>query len=121
MTKILGRDPVLWLAAVAAAVQFISAFFTPVDIETQGIIAAATLAAVGFIQAVIVRDGSAVPALIGLFKAAVAVGVAFGMSWSPEQQAMVMLFVQAVLSLMVRREVTAPVNAAGQPVVGHGT
>lgn len=114
--KIFGRDPVLWLGLLAAFVQFVSAFIVPVSIETQGIIAAFALAAVGVIQAVVVRDGSAVPAVTGLFKAGIALGLAFGLRWSPEQQAEVMFMVQAVLSLLVREQVVAPIDARGQVV-----
>lgn len=114
--KIFGRDPVLWLALVAGVVQFVSAFLTPISIETQGVIAAFALAIVGVIQAVVVRDGSAVPAVTGLFKAAIALGLAFGLKLSPEQQAEIMFMVQAVLSLLVRPAVTAPIDARGQVV-----
>jgi hypothetical protein len=114
--KIFGRDPVLWLGLVAAIVQFVSAFLTPISVETQGLIAAFSLAIVGVIQAIVVRDGSAVPAVTGLFKAGIALGLAFGLKWSPEQQAEVMFMVQAVLGLLVRPQVTAPIDARGQVV-----
>lgn len=114
--KIFGRDPVLWLGLVAAIVQFVSAFLTPISIETQGLIAAFSLAIVGVIQAIVVRDGSAVAAVTGLFKAGIALGLAFGLKWTPEQQAEVMFAVQAVLGLLVRPQVTAPIDARGQVV-----
>jgi hypothetical protein len=114
--KIFGRDPVLWLGLVAAIVQFVSAFLTPISIETQGLIAAFSLAIVGVIQAIVVRDGSAVPAVTGLFKAGIALGLAFGLKWTPEQQAEVMFMVQAVLGLLVRPQVVAPIDARGQVV-----
>lgn len=114
--KLFGRDPVLWLSLLAAVVQFFSAFIVHVSMETQGVIAAFAVAIVGVIQAVVVRDGSAVPAITGLFKAGIALGLAFGLKWSPEQQMEVMLMVQAVLALMVRPQVIAPIDARGNAV-----
>jgi hypothetical protein len=114
--KIFGRDPVLWLALVAAVVQFASAFFFPISVDTQGVISAFAVAIVGVIQAVVVRDGSAVPAITGLFKAGIALSLAFGLKLAPEQQVEIMLMVQAVLSLLVRTQVTAPVNSSGGTV-----
>lgn len=114
--KIFGREPVLWLGLLAALVQFVSAFLFPISIETQGLIAAFSVAVVGVIQGVVVRDGSAVPAVTGLFKAGIALGLAFGLKWSPEQQVEVMLIVQSALALLVRPQVTAPIDARGQVV-----
>lgn len=114
--KVFGRDPVLWLGLLAAIVQFVSAFFFPISIETQGLIAAFAVAIVGVVQAVVVRDGSAVPAVTGFFKAGIALGLAFGLKWTPEQQAEVMFVVQSVLALLVRPQVTAPIDAQGQVV-----
>jgi hypothetical protein len=111
--KIFGRDPVLWLALVAGIVQFISAFAFPISVSAQGVIAAFSVAIVGVIQAVVVRDGSTVPAVTGLFKAGIALGLAFGLKLAPEQQAEIMFMVQAVLSLLMRSQVTAPVNSSG--------
>jgi hypothetical protein len=113
MPKILGRDPVLWMTAVAAVVQFISAFVVHVSVEAQGAIAGVTLAVLGLIGAAMLHDGTWAAAVVALFKAAIAAGLAFGLAWSPEQQAEMMFFVQAVLSLLVRQQVVAPVDASG--------
>lgn len=114
--KIFGRDPLAWTAAIAAAVQFISAFLIPVSIEQQGVIAAVAIAIFGFIGAAKLHDGTWAAAAVVTVKALIALGIAFGLHWAPEQQATIMVAVQAVLTLLVREQVTAPVNAAGQDI-----
>lgn len=113
MTKVFGRDPILWTTAAAAVVQAFSAFILPVSIEAQGAIAGFTLALLGLMGAAALHDGTWAAALVALLKAGIAVGLAFGLSWSPEQQAEAMFFIQAVLSLLVRQQVVAPVDASG--------
>lgn len=114
--KIFGRDPVLWTGAIAAAVQFISAFLLPISVEAQGAIGAASVALFGFIGAAMLHDGTWAAALIAVLKAFIAVGLAFGLAWSPEQQALAMFLVQSVLSLIVREQVQAPVTATGEHI-----
>lgn len=60
------------------------------------------------------------PALIaGAIRAVILCAVAFGLRWSPEQIATLMLAVEAVLTLFLRSQVTptaAPVLPIGTPV-----
>jgi membrane associated rhomboid family serine protease len=114
--KVFGRDPLAWTTAIAALVQFLCAFVFHVSVEQEGVIAAVALAVFGVIGAVALHDGTWAAALMSLVKAGIAVGLAFGLHWAPEQQATVMFAVQAFLTLIVREQVTAPVNAAGQTI-----
>lgn len=114
--KIFGRDPLAWTTAIAALVQFLCAFVLHVSAEQEGVIAGVALAVFGVIGAIALHDGTWAAALMALVKAGIAVGLAFGLHWAPEQQATIMFAVQAVLTLLVRTQVTAPVNAMGQNV-----
>lgn len=114
MPKVFGRDPMVWTAAAAAIVQFISAFFLPLSVDQQGVIAAVAIALFGFFGAATLHDGTWAAAGLSVLKALIALGLAFGLSWAPEQQATVMITVQALLTLALRRQVTAPVDASGQ-------
>lgn len=116
MSKIFGRDPVVWTTAIAALVQFLSAFVFHASVLQEGVIAAVALAVFGVIGAVALHDGTWAAALIALAKAGIALGLAYGLAWAPEQQATVMFAVQALLALFVRGQVTAPINSAGQDV-----
>jgi hypothetical protein len=113
---IFGREPAAWLALVAALVQGISAFFFPLTVDQQGVINALAVAAVGLITAVIVKSDNVLPAITGVGKALLALGLAFGLNWSPDAQSAAMILVTAVAAFAIRDRVTAPVNAQGQPV-----
>jgi len=112
--KIFGRDPLAWTTAISALVQFLCAFIFHVSTEQEGVIAAVALAVFGLIGAATLHDGTWAAALISLVKAGIALGLAFGLAWAPEQQATVMFAVQAVLTLIVRNQVVAPITASGQ-------
>lgn len=116
MGKVFGRDPLAWTAAIAAVVQFVSAFFIPVSVEQQGAIGAVAIALFGFIGAARLHDGTWAAAAVVLVKAMIAVGLAYGLHWAPEQQATVMFGIQAVLTLITREQVTAPITSSGQDI-----
>lgn len=118
--KVLGREPILWTTAVAAIVQFISAFFVPVSADQQGVIAAVAIAVLGFVGAVQLHDGTWAQAFTVVIKALIALAVAFGLHWAPDQQMIFMGLVQAALALIVRQQATAPVTASGQ-TIGSGS
>jgi hypothetical protein len=114
--RVFGRDPLAWTTAIAALVQFLSAFVFHASVEQEGVIAAVSLAVFGLIGAVALHDGTWAAAVVTLIKAGIALGLAYGLAWAPEQQATVMFAVQAVLHLLVREQVTAPVDAAGDTI-----
>ena len=119
MGKIFGREPVLWLALVAVIVKFVCAFWIHVTADQQSVINAAAAAAVGVLIAVITHDGVNA-AILGFVQAMVALGVGFGLHWTPDQQALVMSLATAVLAMFTRTQVTAPVTAAqaARPALG---
>lgn len=116
----LVRDPVVSLNLVAATVMMVSAFFFPLSVDQQGVINALALAVVGVLAAFRTSDGQ-LPALLGGFKALMALGLAFGLHLAPEQQAVALTFVAAVTALWIRPQVSpkdAPAPAANAaPVV----
>jgi hypothetical protein len=106
--RILGREPVLWLSLVAISVKVISAFLVHVSTDQQAVINAAAAAIAGLLVAVSTRDGES-GAILGVVQALLALGVGFGLRWSPDQQAMVMSLASTVVAMFVRTQVTAPV------------
>jgi hypothetical protein len=116
--KILGREPALWLALVAVAVQLGTAFGLNLSDGQQASINAVAIAIVGVLTAYSVHDGVSA-AVLGLFQAGVALAVGFGLHWSPNQQSVVLSAVAAVIAMFVRTQVTAKVRATalrGRPV-----
>lgn len=114
MRKIFGREPVLWLSLVAIAVKVISAFLVHVSTDQQAVINAAAAAVAGLLVAFSTHDGVS-GAILGLVQAMIALGVGFGLRWTPDQQAMVMSLAATIVAMFVRTQVTAPVPAAAVP------
>jgi hypothetical protein len=114
--RILGRDVAWWVALVAAVVQGVSAFFFPLSTDEQGVINAVAVAIAGLLTAIAVKSDNLLPLIVGLGKAVLALGVSFGLGWTPSQQSTLMVIVTLVAAAFVRTQVTAPVNAAGQLV-----
>ena len=113
-SRILGREPVLWLSLVAIAVKVISAFLVHVSTDQQAVINAVAAAVAGLLVAFSTHDGES-GAILGLVQALLALGVGFGLRWTPDQQAMVMSLAATVVAMFVRTQVTAPVPAAALP------
>lgn len=109
MPKILGRDPALFLAALAAVVYGLTAFL-PLSTDVASAINAVAVAAVGVWTALVVKDGG-VAAALGFIKALIALGLGFGLKLTPEQQAAILTVVTAVSAAFVRTQVQAPVSA----------
>lgn len=110
MRTIFGREPAYWGALAASTIQLFSAFVLPLNIETQGVLNAAIAAGFGVITAFQVRSEKTVPAVVGFFKAAIAVGLAFGLSLSPEAQSSFLVFAEILLTgFLVRPNVVAKV------------
>jgi hypothetical protein len=117
MNRIFGREPAYWLSLASGLIAFVSAVVTPLNIEQQGLLNAAVAALVGVITAGVLAGEKSVAALVGLGKALIAVGLAFGLSLSPEVQSTTMVLVEIVLTgLLVRPAVIAPVPPVDPPV-----
>lgn len=107
--KFLGREPALWIAFAGAAIQVISSLVLELSVDQQGTLNAIIVAAFGIATAVAVKGDQLVPAVLGGFKALLALALAFGLALSPENQAFIMVLVGTVVALAVRDRVIAPV------------
>lgn len=113
--KLFGREPALWSAFAASAIAMFSAFILPLSVDQQGVLNAVVAAVLGVVTAVVLKSDGLSAAILGLAKAAIAVGIAFGLAWSPETQAVVMTFAATVTGMFVRTQEVAP-----QPAVVRG-
>lgn len=114
-TKILGRDPVLVLAFVAVVLQLISRFI-PFTVDQQALVLAVLAALIGAIGAFVVKSDRAVPLLVGLVKAVLALLLGFKLNLDPDLQATILAFVTTGAALWTYGKVTAPVDVTGQAV-----
>jgi hypothetical protein len=115
MGKVYGREPAVWLAAVGALWQILSAFGLGFDDQLQSIITAAVAAGLGVIVAVQVGDGI-IAAVNGLVVAGVSLVSYFAFEWDAETQAKVVGAVMVFVAWrFTRPNVTAPVPASVSP------
>ncbi|MFH8805213.1 hypothetical protein ACH4F6_37685 [Streptomyces sp. NPDC017936] len=115
MGKVYGREPAVWLAAVGAVWQILSAFGLGFDAQLQSIITAVVAAVLGVIVAVQVGDGI-IAAVNGLVVAGVSLASYFAFEWGAETQAQVVGAVMLLVAWVVTRpNVTAPVPAVVSP------
>lgn len=115
MGKVYGREPAVWLAAVGAVWQILSAFGLGFDAQLQSIITAVVAAGLGLIVAVQVGDG-VIAAVNGLVVAGVSLASYFAFEWSAETQAKVVGAAMLIIAWFVTRpNVTAPQPAAVSP------
>jgi hypothetical protein len=110
MNRILGREPAYWLALASGLIALVSAAVFPLSTDQQGVLNAAVAALLGVTTAWVLKGEGLVAALVGFFKAAIAVGLAFGLSLSPDLQSTAMVVVELLLTgVLVRPNVVAPV------------
>lgn len=114
MGKIYGREPAVWLAALGALWQILSAFGLDFDPKLQSIVTAVVAAVFGLVVAVQVHDGI-VAAVTGLVVAGTSLVSYFALDWSAETQAKFVGAVMLILGIWVRDKVTAPVPASVSP------
>ncbi|MFD5899048.1 hypothetical protein [Streptomyces sp. NPDC060366] len=107
--KLFGREPVVVLGAVAVFLKLLAGNGVNVSETQQTLINAFLACAVAVASAVVLKNGAVYAALLQFSSAALALFVGFGLDMSTEQQAGWMAFVSAVLAVVERREVTAPV------------
>jgi hypothetical protein len=105
------REPALILGLFAAAVQMVSAFVFHLTITQQGTLNAVAIAVAGLVTAISVKSDQLAPLILGLAQALLAVGLAFGLYLSPDNQSVIMSFVAAVVAMFIRTQVTAPAGA----------
>jgi hypothetical protein len=115
-----GREPALWLSLISSVVMIVSSFAFALSPEQQGVINAVALAFFGLLTAwSMARDGLSA-AILGLIKAILALGIAFGLQMSSANQAIVMTLVAAVSAMFIRTQAVAsvPPATASIPVLG---
>jgi hypothetical protein len=118
----LSRDPVFYTNLVAALVMFISGFLVNLTADQQAVLNGVALAIAGLATAWRVSDGQ-LALVVNLFKALIALGLGFGLHLTPEQQATIIILVQAVGVAFVRTQVGAlvpPPASTAQPVLPVG-
>jgi hypothetical protein len=114
--KVFGREPAVIMAFIASAIAVFSSFVLPLSDTQQGVLNAVDVALFGLITAALVAREKLLPAIMGFVKALIAVGIAFGLHWSPEQQGIVLTLVATFTSLLgVRPQVVASVPPEQAP------
>lgn len=108
----LGREPAQWVALLSGLVIFCTPLLK-LDAAQSGALMAVVTAAGGLWTAYLVSAEKAAAAVAGLVKALVALAAAWRWDWSPDATAGLMVFVEAVVALWLRQQVTAPVTADG--------
>lgn len=114
--QIFGREPALWLAAIAALIKLVSAFWLELSIDQQSGLNAIAAAMVGVITASIVKDGLNA-AILGFVQAGLALAIGFGLHLLPANQAIIMAGIGTIIAMFTRTQATAPVPPP--PYVGH--
>lgn len=108
----ISREPaLLWIGLIAPIVQAVAAFVFVTDPAVQGAVNAVAVAVAGAITAYLVKSENLLPAITGLGQAVIALVLAFGVQWSAEQQAALMVALGAIAAFIVRDRVDAPVAA----------
>lgn len=114
--RVFGREPAVIMAFIASAIAVFSSFIFPLSDTQQGVLNAADYAIFGFITAALVAKEKLLPATTGLAKALIAVALAFGLHWTPEQQGLVLSLVATAAALLgVRPQVVASVPPEAAP------
>lgn len=106
------REPaLLYIGLLAPVVQALAAFVFNASPTIQGAVNALAVALAAAVTAAVVRADNLVPAITGGFQALLALLLALGFHLSSEQQASIMIAVGAVIAVVVRDRVVAPVPA----------
>lgn len=110
---ILGREVALWAAAAKALVAVISLWVINLTVDQQGAVNAVVAALLGVIVAAQVKAEKAVPFVIGLVEAGFYLAVSFGWNIPADRQAVVLTLAGAVIAVITRDRVVAPIDEAG--------
>lgn len=110
---ILGREPALWGALFRALIVVTSTFVLPLSTDQQGWLNAVTAAALGLVVAATTLREKLVPAILGLLEATLAGAVAWNWNLSPDRQAIIMTAAAALVAVITRDRVVAPVDESG--------
>lgn len=105
-TKIFGREPVLWVAALQATIVLLAATLTDWTTEQVGALVLLVVL-VGDVTVAFLTRATLLAVLIGLLKGIVGAFAAFGYELDPNTLAALVAFVTAVLGLFQRTQ-TSP-------------
>ncbi|MDX3183472.1 hypothetical protein PV334_19700 [Streptomyces sp. ME02-7008A-1] len=108
--RILGREPVVILGAIAVFLKLLAGYGVEVTETQQALINTFLACAVAVASAVVLKTGAVYAALLQLSSAGLALFIGFGLDMSAEQQAGWMAFVSAVLVVIERPAVEAPLS-----------
>jgi hypothetical protein len=106
--KIFGREPVVILGAIAVFLKLLAGYGLEVSETQQTLINTVLACAVAVASAVVLKNGAVYAALLQLASAGLALFVGFGLDLSGEQQAGWMALVSAILVIIERPAVEAP-------------
>lgn len=109
--RVFGREPVYILAAIAVVLKLSSAYGLDVSDEQQGAIMAVLSLIVAIVNAVVLKTGAVGAAIVNLAQGGIALFLAFGLNMTAETQALWMFAVEALVALVIHKEVTAPIPA----------
>lgn len=112
---IFKREPALWLNLFATLVAWLSTWLLHLTPEQQSVLNGVAYAVMGIIIAAMTGDGLSA-AILGFFKALIALGLGFGLHLSDDMQATVLSLVAAVTSMFIRTQVIAPASPRPAPV-----
>ncbi|MER5815468.1 hypothetical protein [Streptomyces californicus] len=107
--KIFGREPVVILGAIAVLLKLLAGYGIQVTETQQTLINTFLACAVAVTSAIVLKNGALYAALLQAASAGLALFVGFGLNMTAEQQAGWMALVSAVLIVIERPAVEAPV------------
>ena len=120
--RLLGREPVMTISTVVALlIAVLPVFGWPA--ETVGAVAGALVLIGGAVEAALVSVDRALPLLVGVAKAVLAVVAAFGLNIPDNHVAALMAVLTVIGGLATRAQVSAvqpPVNRQGREVDSNG-
>ncbi len=108
MKTIFGREPAVFVEMLVA-VALGALLTTPLEPTVLGYANAAVVAAGGFATAVLVSAEKALPALVGLIKAAFALVLGLGVALPVNLETGIIAVVSAIGAFYIRGQVVAPV------------
>lgn len=110
---IFGREPAAIVAVVKAIITLIALTLLPLTADQQTAVNALAAAVLAFIVAWQVSAEKAFALLIGLAEAGIYVAANFGLHWSQDKQAALLAVIGAVVAVITRDRVVAPVPPQG--------
>jgi len=119
---IFGREPAVILALIASTIMMFTHFLYPLSVDQQGALNAVAMGLVGIFSYWAIAEDGGLALVVGFCKAVLALGLAFGLHLSADQQAVAMSFVTILAqTVIVRPNVIAPVKADGSSVTAAKT